>query len=599
MTSRINRSVPPNRDPSLEDIRNNFIGTADDIEDLQSVNEDRLRRDIGVPNKYWGPASCRSAMPKTSGSRRILFGWVTRKLITGGSKIRATVSMIAGSYESVKAIANGTQNGYGDCYMAIIYNGISYPAKVVDSIDRFGTVMTPANIINNDDRWGRAPFGDILTFESDLGNVFVPDNAEIVVAIMCEQTPHNDSSQSLPGQYMVYSNRIMGKDYYGGVTALTASEKQQWMDIINSGVKPSTLPGSNLYTGFGFDVHNVYTLTDKPTCGIIGDSKNHGASNEASTVADFDLDAYGANGELNNILGQDYGTSNTAIITEQGTQLVVNASKGSFDGRSKLIRMTSHGFYALGWNDLTLTGWTNELTIVSSYQAVFDWIRNRIPQIKLWFNSTLSPAVNSSDYLTSYENQTPTRPFGPLRVLHGTIRRGAIVGSSGYVDPAAAVAPAFNENSLLVAIPANARKINTGTATINLVDATSSTPELTRLEIVGLTPFTFLDDTSNFVIPGVGAGGSTLRGQILYEANNRVRLILRNSEDNPVRIPASSLNGGATSMNIDLTQTPLFIGAEDQTGDQPTTSPFSYIHFGSRGYRNMRTFNRARGYIVL
>lgn len=544
----------------------------------------------GLVTEYWGPCTGRSSLPKASGSWKYTYGYVGQFITKGGNKFRGVVALIFGPAERMRAIAEGTTNGFGDIKASLIWNGVAYPGVVVDSVNRFFDVEQPALTVGGDPRIGRCPYGNILSMEFDLGDVQIPDNALVFYKIASSQTPHNDATAVGAGQYMVYGSRVLGQDVFAyAVNTLSAPNWASWLADVDSPTPPASLPGQN-GNFIGMMFHSLYSLTTERSEVVLGDSRNHGPSNEATANYDIGLDAYGLTGEIPNIIGMDRGLANVAIQTEKITDITTTFFPNGFIGRGKISRMCTDGSCAYGYNDLGDSPFSSELTVVSAYQSNFDVIRNSIlPSIVKWKLSTIAPAVSSTDYITTVANQNPLRSPTLVEALNGAIRKNIILGAQGYYDPAAAVGP--RALGFIMEVPPGAKTVNTGTGTITVNAATGSLPAITTLDVSIANTFTKDMEGYYGVIPGVGASAGVLRFQIQWVDGDTCRMIVRDSEGAALPILASMLNGNVTTLAVTFSANPLYIGAEELTADSPTAA----IHANVRSYRRMRRYNKAMG----
>lgn len=546
--------------------------------------------DVGINRLYWGPCTGRSSLPKASSVPKYTYGYVGQILVEGGKKFRGVVALIHGVQERMKAIAEGTTNGYGDFKASLIYNGKVYPGYVVDTVNRFWEVTSRGVSVDTSRRIGRCMYGDVMSFEFDLGDDYIPAGAEVFYKIAGVQVGHNDSGAFAPGQFMCYGNRVRGRDVFAyGTTGLSAGNYDTWLADVDTVTVPTSLAGqAGNFIGFSF--HSLLALTTKPTKAVAGDSRNHGPSNEATGNSDQGFDLYGLTGEICNIVGTDYGCSNCGMQTEKFTDITLNPTT-SYIGRKKLFEMCTDGTNAYVYNDMGDAPFTGELTTVAAYQSNFDILRTVLPRMRTWALSTVSPSVTSINYITDYQTQNSIRDPRTVGLINGAIRSGAIVGADSFYDPASAVSE--TEDGFTVLVPADAKTVNTGTGTITVSAATGSLPAITTLSLTA-APFTKRMEGYYISIVGAGSSGGVLRAQIQYVNTTDVRLIVRNSEDNPIAITASMLNGGSSPLALTMSTNIAYIGAENLTVDSATSGA---IHFNTRGYRLMRQYNKAMGLV--
>lgn len=494
---------------------------------------------------YWGPITGRSSLPKSQGTWCWQYG--ERELVINQRQnfVGVVYSFVSGRGERMKAIANGTTNGYGEVYAS------------VEVVGGDGTVYP---LYLNGSRLGRCAYGDVMEMRADFGGRYFPAGTRFRVKNRVFQQAHNDSGATNANQFMLYFQYRRGAEWMGRANAsLSVNDQAAWAAQVDApGSSNGTLSGCTFGT-IGFVPFGMVGFTTEPTFWVCGDSREHGSADDGSTAnVAYGLDAYGVSGQTCRRLGREYGVFNCGFISEQYADI---QSVSNLFGRRKLEAYCSHRVFEMGINDFGSGGDFNgvaEDALVATYIASKARVEGLLLTGKkpTWV-STIYPSTTSTDYYITTTNQSVNQGL-QLRTLNPAIRGGR-VGNDGYFDGASGIQTSID--SQIIKVPSGARSVNTGTGNIAEVAATGGTP-LLMTYTHSASIFTPEDHNRNIVIAAAGTGGAALKAQMKYVSGTVVRLVQRGSNGEDFPIVRAQINGGGASYATTASTNILYIQAE-------------------------------------
>jgi len=498
----------------------------------------------------------------------------------------------------MKQINDGYTNGSGMAHGGLIHNGVNHLAfagQLVGLDKRGNPVMRKLT-----DRDATAAYGKIcylmveLPYEIEAGDTAVE-------SVMSFQNPHNDTGGGTTGsgQFMSYNNKTRGTDKFYRSSSSSPADIQAWKDWADSadvdavpvGAATGTLSNgvvsADLQIGWKAQGLIAWVPEDIDSVFDAGDSKNMGQDNGNTGNTDPDIDIYGANGEGTHIWAH---VSNVGIQTEKGGDIV---SLNNYQ-RGELSVFCTIGCFSYLENDLGVAGSaiTKENTCCAAYKTLFQNFKQFVRKpFNVWACRTVSPNVQSGDYLTSLSGQNPQGATARRRI-NGYIRRGG-PGNDIYVEGHNGVAP--SPDACIFKVLPQSRVINTGTLTLSSVAATTDDAAYILGTLSGSSGAFARDD--NFlknVLKGMATAGATpptdMKFLMEYISATTIKIWLRGTKDNPLPYPSTWING-ALPLAVTLSANPLYVGADHFCDSSGTT----YIHLSPEGEDENAAYNRSRG----